>query len=171
MHKKRFLLLTIIFFVVLTVVAVFLYKRSAEKPLDAQQIKKLPDPDLVAEKFLHALIDDNISLAKELVIQEKRTRLDQWEMDTQHRAFECPYNWRWILSEPIQMISVGGARSIPIDDKTVNAHGSFVCNNNNQSMRIKNVIIKNSDGEWTIIDWGEICETPASYDEKERCYP
>jgi len=171
-NRPRNLLLIIIPILVIIVIAsVFSGKWFDNEPLNAQQIKSSNEPDLIAQKFLEALVQDNVYLAKELVIPEKRERIDKWKIDSHHRAFECPYDSRYFWDEPIQNISSGGTGTVVIDDKTVKAFSSFGCNNNNRSMRVDNMIIRNDPSEWIIIDWNEICETPASYDEKETCYP
>ncbi len=109
---------------------------------DTQEIKTTSEPDNLAYWFLHALIADNIDLAKELVIPEKREQINQWRINSQHKGFKCSYNWGRLLNEPMQLISWGSEGSVEIDSETIKASYAFGCNNNNHSMSIDDVIIQ-----------------------------
>lgn len=57
----------------------------------ALHFKQSNEPDSIVNGFLYALIEDDITLAKQLVIPQQQNRIDYWKSSSQHEAFTCPY--------------------------------------------------------------------------------
>lgn len=165
--KKKRAFLVVILAVLCS--GMFLLNQSREKPkASAEDIKRSGDQNWLVESFLHALMDNDIQFAKDLVVSEQQDRIDKWIFESNHESFQCPYLWRWIFYDPIQNISWGGTGGSEIENNVWEIDSTFGCNNSDRRMSIENAIVKSNGVEWVISDWEMICETLPS--QKEACY-
>ena len=170
--KLKFLVIALIIIGVLIAKNAIPWDRFGDQKVRAQEIRLYysNEPGMMVDVFLHALIDNNVRLAKELVIPEKQDRIDKWKTESNHKAFECPYIWKWILIDPLQTTAWGGTGEIEIDGKTREIESTYGCSFNNRKMSVEKVIVKFDGAVWLITDWEMICETPPSHGDEETCY-
>jgi hypothetical protein len=148
------------------------WDRFGDQKARAQEIRMYysNEPGMMVDEFLKALIENNLKLAKELVIPEQQERIDKWKAESKHKAFECPYMWKWILSDPLQTTAWGGRGETEFDDKTREIDITYGCSFNNRKMSVEKVVVKFDGSVWIITNWEMICETPPAYGEEEICY-
>ncbi len=107
------------------------------------------DPNDVAAAFIKALMRNDGDRAKSLTTAEQGYRIDGWMAD--HQAFTCT-NLAWDTGASL----VG----IHLDDQTLGLDVSFLCDDPELPyyISVSDILARQTENEWLIISWGEICE-------------
>jgi hypothetical protein len=174
-RKKKLTLIVMLVLLVVCVASVYLNNWIRNRPPEPKQIKLMNEPELVVWWFHQALIEDNITLAKEYVTADNQGRIDKWQRDTQRSNYGCEFDWSWFFKHPLefQQISWGSASSVKIDDFSIEVDSAIGCYSNNYSMKLHKVVVERIRNEWVITNWNKICEDPPSNrpdNSTEICY-
>jgi hypothetical protein len=124
----------------------------------AQQIMH-GDPSGVASGFLDALANNDLELAKELVVPEQQDRIDTWQRESRHRWVPCPNrNWLKDFSE-MRFIFVSewsSTGSLQFDDRAA-VSAVTGCTFNQFEIQVNEAALHRDGYEWIILNWKEIC--------------
>jgi hypothetical protein len=169
--KKRFSLLAVSILFVVVLAFFSLNTWFNDRSPDIQEIKLSSEPDVVAEMFVKALAEDNITLAKGLVSLDTQERIERWEAASQPQNNKCKFDWAWFVRHPleIQKVSWASTSSVEKENNTVEVTSSLGCNSNLYSIKVDQIVVQQVGGEWVIIDWNRICENVPS-ETSEKCY-
>lgn len=125
--------------------------------LHAQYVKRSNNPEIILDTFFHALVEDDIDLAKELATPELQKRFDEWKIESQHTALYCPYS---------RFLESNSSSSRPIvtytaANQAVSKGMEYECYyGNRSSVSLWGTTLEYNGRAWLVTNWDEICERP-----------
>ncbi len=135
--------------------------------LHAQYVKSSNNPEITLDAFFHALVDDDLDLAKELATPVLRKRLDEWKIESQYTALHCPYS---------RFLESNSSSSRPLVTYTATHQAvskimNFECwYGDRASLSLWGATLESNGHEWLIIDWKKICAGTSKLS-SVKCYP
>ncbi len=114
----------------------------------------------MASSFAEALRLRDAARAKSLVSAEQWNRIDTW-ISTHATVFTCPTEWRfWTDSFWGGERSYGAVGHSNADPTTANGSYGYGCSRGDPySFAVEGIVLKQTAGEWLIVDWRTIDET------------